>query len=301
MLIYLISGLVVASEVALSGVAEPTYTSAQPDVRIKRASLPATLDQAIVLGPNWMIAKDDFLLRVPGVARMRVRCGREIEVEIDGTEADVSPFLLGTCFGVLMHQRGELVLHASAVSYNGKAIAICGPSGMGKSTLSAALCQTGCSFISDDVSTIRFRADGRSEVLPDSRSHRLWADVIEPLALSDRRGEAVRETMQKYHVEPTSSISAIPLAMILVLRQADIHDHPPVIEPLALSDAAAYLRSDVFRSRLASHMGLDKALFAQIARLLPHVKVHRLTRPEGIDRLEDTVNRVKEHIFEKLA
>lgn len=298
MLHYLISGLVVASEITLTGVADPEKTGLEPDVRIERGRLPETLDQVTLRGPNWMISGDDFLLHIPGVARMRVRSGREIIVDVENAEADTVPFLLGTGFGVLLHQRGTLALHASAVARDGRAIAICGPSGMGKSTLSAALCQAGCSFVSDDISVVRFEADGCPWVLPDSRQHRLWIDAVERLSLSQRQGGAVRETIEKYHVDPSGESAAMPLSKILVLRTAESRGQEAVIEPLGLSDAAALLRSDVYRSALASRMELDAALFGQIARLLGHVSAYRLTRPQEIEKLEEVVTLVQKHLFE---
>ncbi|NNM83229.1 MAG: hypothetical protein HKL98_11595 [Burkholderiales bacterium] len=227
---------------------------------------------------------------------MQVDSGREIVVACEGRETEAVPFLLGTAFGVLLHQRNSLILHASAVSFQGRAIALCGPSGVGKSTLSAALCQSGCSFISDDVSVVSF-GNGMPMVLSDSRQHRLWADAIEHLSLSDRKGEAVRDPIEKFHVEPVCKSDAVPLSRIIVLRQSSMAGKETVVEPLGLSDAAALLRSDVYRSRLASRMGRDASIFSQIAMLLSHAKACRLTRPLENEKLEEVVDKLRKIVF----
>lgn len=294
---YLISGLLVASEVPLAGVAVATQLKPEPDVRINRGRVPKELPQATLNGANWMLAGDAFLLRIPGIARMLMNAGREIVVETESSssEADAVPFLLGSGFGVLLHQRGALALHASAVAHEGRAIALCGPSGVGKSTLSAALCQAGCRFISDDISVISVES-GQPLVLPDSRQHRLWADAIERLSLSERQGKAVRDTLQKYHVTPSCDGAAMPLSMIIVLREAEFRGQEPVIETLNIADAAALLRADVYRPTLASRMGLDAALFGKVAKLLGQVRVLRLTRPREIERLEEVVALVRQQL-----
>jgi len=107
--------------------------------------VPASLDDASKKGATWQIAGDRFLFQVPGVARFLLRGGREILFEAaPGVQAgDVSAFVIGTVFGILLHQRGEIVLHASAVRVNDRAVLFCGPSGAGKSTLAAALAQRG--------------------------------------------------------------------------------------------------------------------------------------------------------------
>jgi hypothetical protein len=295
---YLISGLLVSSEIPLAGVASATQPDTEPDVRVSLSPVSRELPQASLRGPNWMLAEDAFLLRVPDVVRMLVRAGREIAVEIEGSssEADAIPFLLATGFGALLHQRGALAFHASAVAHEGRAIALCGSSGVGKSTLSAALCQAGCRFISDDISAISFES-GHPQVLPDSRQHRLWADAIERLALAERQGAAVRDTIEKYHVAPPCDGAATPLSTIIVLRKAEFRDQQPVFEPLDIADAAALLRGEVYRSTLATRMGRDAELFGQISRLLGHVRVLRLTRPQEIEKLDDVVALVRTHVF----
>jgi len=59
------------------------------------------------------------------------------------------------CFFTLS---GEPVLHASAVAFDGKALAFLGSSGMGKSSLAGLLCAHGASFITDDL--LRLQPDG---------------------------------------------------------------------------------------------------------------------------------------------
>ena len=80
--------------------------------------------------------------RWPGVGACEVRDGREIAVDpAPGVDADLlSTYLLGPALGVLLHQRGGLVLHASAVTVGGGCVAFLADAGWGKSTLAATLC-----------------------------------------------------------------------------------------------------------------------------------------------------------------
>ena len=57
----------------------------------------------------------------------------------------------GAVIAVHLKLRHELVMHASAVQLDGRALAFVGASGMGKSTLAAVLCRNGCDLVSDDV------------------------------------------------------------------------------------------------------------------------------------------------------
>jgi hypothetical protein len=266
--------------------------TSRADVRVRCGTAPAELGMPSRVGPTWQLNDTAFLFEVPQVARFLVEQGSEIIVDLHetSTPADAAPFLLGTGFGVLLHQRGQLVLHAATVACRGRGLALCGVSGAGKSTLAAALCRAGCDFIGDDVAAIHFDQGGLPTILPDGRQHRLWMDAVEQLTLTDSLGAAVRPSIQKYHVDPPrmATQATTPLAAIFILKTANA----PGLIKLAPADAAALLRKEVYRSGPASHLGRDADLFRQIAALLGRVQVFLFDRAMDFATLDDTVDTV---------
>lgn len=95
------------------------------------------------------------------VARFLLDGGRRIVVDVrrDVGEEEVVARLLGEIFATLLRQRGLLVLHACAVERDGRAVAVVGESGWGKSTLAEAFCQRGYALVTDDVMAVSFEAD----------------------------------------------------------------------------------------------------------------------------------------------
>lgn len=261
----------------------------QADVRVRCGATPAELGAPRRVGATWQLDDTAFLFDVPQIARFLVTDGSEIVIDLHetSTSTDAAPFLLGTGFGVLLHQRGQLVLHAATVAYRGRGVALCGVTGAGKSTLAAALCRAGGDFVGDDVAAIHFDEGGVPTILPDGRQHRLWMDAVEQLALTDRLGPAVRPSIQKFHVDPPriAPQGPTPLTAIFILKTTD---STRLIE-LEPADAAALLRDEVYRSRPASHLGRDADLFRQIAGLLGRVRVFLFDRAMGFDMLDDTV------------
>ncbi len=79
--------------------------------------------------------------------------GREITVDADGgeTDAELSNLIEGPILGRAMRLAGYPSLHATALSFEGRAIALMGASGVGKSSLAWALVQQGCRLVSDDM------------------------------------------------------------------------------------------------------------------------------------------------------
>ncbi len=219
---YRVSGLSVASEIALPGLIAGAPERA-PQVTIRRGAVPESMPAPTASRPTWQIAGKQFLMRIPDIARFLLNDGNEIVVapESEASLDDIPIFILGTVFGILLHQREQIVLHASAVRVNGKAVLFAGSSGAGKSTLAAALAQRGYPLVTDDVCTITANGAGAPLVHPDGRQLKLWAQAIERLDLAQQRGERVRKSLEKFYVEP-SDVFTEPLALgaVYALREA---------------------------------------------------------------------------------
>jgi len=88
---------------------------------------------------------------------------------------DAATYLLGPVLGALLRIRGTACLHASAVAWQGRAIAFVGPPGAGKSTTAAMLTNEGCALLSDDVLALKEHR-GILHVLPAYPFLCLWPE-----------------------------------------------------------------------------------------------------------------------------
>jgi len=294
---YLISGLHVSSELELPGAIPEASQAKVADVAIRRGLVPVALQGATETGPTWEMAGEAILLRVPRLARFLITAGREIAVEIEtgAKEYDATGFVLGTAFGILLHQRGALVLHGAAVAKDNRSIAICGPSGVGKSTLAAALCREGLQFATDDICVVGFDGDARPVVLPDGRKLKLWKRSVEQLDLASCRGDAVRENFEKYFIDSLNVVAEPPrLSAIYVIRETRLA--PKVeIEGLSLPDAMRTLDYEAYRRRIRAKIGQKPEMVAQAAAMLQHARLFLLKRASGFEYLPDTVAALRAH------
>jgi hypothetical protein len=277
---YVVSGLIVASDLLLPGLLTIAGAAGTPDVTIRAGAPPDRLDAPVASGPNWQMADGRFLLDIPGIVSMLLIGGHEIVYRLAGTSTpeDAAVFVSGTGFGILLHQRGRVVLHASAVSVRGRAVLLCGPSGAGKSTLAAALVDCGHDLISDDFCAISIPGDGPPLVQPDGRQMKLWQNAIDWLELTGRRCDPVRPALRKYYVEPRAAAArAIAIGAIYILRES----RPPLAAGIAspnIVDAAVMLRRNAYRPAMVRRMGQKDLYFRATAAIARHAGLFTLTR-----------------------
>jgi hypothetical protein len=292
---YCIAGLSVDSEAALPGLTARAACAGRPDVTIRYGPVPLVLDHASAAGPTWQIAGDRILLRVPGVARFLLAGGGAVGVERENGAApeDVAVFLVGTVFGILLHQRGDVVLHASAVRVGDKAVAFCGPSGAGKSTLAAALVARGYALVADEF--CRIDADGAPTVQPDGRQLQLWAHAIEHLSLAAASGSAVRGRIEKYYVAPGRTYGdPLPLGAVYALREARPPLRPGIERPNGL-DAALVLKRNAYRPRLIGLTGRRADYFRATAGIANGAGIFHLTRPLDFAVMGEAIASLERH------
>ena len=287
---YRICGLQVSSEFELPGAIPEVAQTASPDVLIRRGDAPTTLSGATATAPSWEIAGATVLLRVPQIARFLIKAGREITLDVEpGThERDALVFVLGTAFGILLYQRGMLVLHGAAVAIDGRSIAICGSSGAGKSTLAAALCRDGCSFLADDICVVGWDERRHPVVLPDGRQLKLWKQSIDRLDLAGHRGDVVHGSFEKYYIHPPVSVAEPSrLSAIYGLRETRQPGEMGITR-LALPDGMRMLEHESYRPELLAEIGRKTETFAQMSGMLRHATAFLLIRPRGFEHLADT-------------
>jgi hypothetical protein len=295
---YRIAGLTVSSDIEIPGLHEPA-DDGQAEVSIRLGEVPETLDDPASSGPTWALAEDVFLLRVPGIARFLLTNGNAIVYQ-PGPKAqpgDIGAFVTGAAFGVLLHQRGLMVLHASSVSVNGRAALFMGPSGAGKSTLAAALLQRGYPLVTDDFCAVGYDAAGRPLVYPDSRLPKLWANTIRHLGLADRQRQAVRGRISKFHVEPTlagSGPSPLLCGPVYALAEARGPATSGISRPNVV-DAALLLRQNAYRTRLIGPMRQGELYFRLAAAIGNAGGVFQLTRDLDFEALPAVVDDLERH------
>ena len=219
----------------------------------------------------------------PGVGRFVVRHGREIVVHPapDASEQVLKLFLLGPVLAVVLHQRGCLVLHASAVALNGVAIGFLGGSGWGKSTLAAALNRRGHAFVSDDVLPLRFE-QCTPVVLPAVRELRLWPKSLTALGEVGEALPRLRPEIDKRAVPPDGVRvrESLPLARLYVLAEASTR----AVEALSPLEAVIELVRHTYTARLLRAHGAVTHLHqcGAVARVVP---VRRLRMRRSLDEL----------------
>ena len=115
-------------------------------------------------------------------------------------EDDVVAFFASSPFTALPQQRGVLMLHAAAVKTDGGAALLLGRSGVGKSSLAAALVERGFPLVADDVTGVVLDAGGGPIALPGFSRQRLWAHPLEQMRWRERAQQRLRSGVAKYWV-----------------------------------------------------------------------------------------------------
>jgi hypothetical protein len=294
---YWISGLVVQSEVELPSATIAADEHQAPDIVIRAGDVPARLESPLHTTEAWETRSGLFLLRIPGVARFLIVQGREIVFDLspEHEPRTVALYLLGTCFAILLQQRGNLVLHASAIAADGRAMLFCGRSGAGKSTMAAMLCRRGYALLNDDVCNLTPAIGDTYEVRPDGRMLKLWSESLDQLEWTTQPGMAVRADQEKYFfAPPVSEVLPQPVAAIYILRETPPNEDNS-IRRLRSIEGMNELKRNAYRPALVTAMEMERAYFTASVALQRSAGVYLLSRPLAFDAAGPLLDLLEDH------
>lgn len=285
-------GLAIESDFELSDLVPAAPAAA--DVTIRLGSLDRSLLRAELTGGitrtgygiTARASRKAFAFHWRNVATAVVRGGRDviIDPELGTPTRDLSPYINGSIFAVLLHQRQLAVLHASAVEFNGEAVAFLGDKGAGKSTFAAFLKQRGHRVLTDDLAPIRFAAD-RASVIPGFPNIKLWADAVESIGVDPHSLPTINSFVGKYSYACPEGFSNRPILLTCLYLLTE--DSQVMIEPLDPAKAFIEVVRNCYLSRYTDALGQTADHFERCSEIARSVPVYRLRMPKRFDVLTE--------------
>lgn len=239
------------------------------------------IDHPLFERPHLKITEDQLFLQVYNQAQFYVEKGELVNIYLEeGADTDsVQLFLNGSVLGALLLQNKILALHGSSFCYNGVGVVICGNSGAGKSSVTAAFCQNRAQFITDDITPISIK-EGEVYVKPLKTEIKLWDDALEQLNLPNENLRKIRPTLDKFYFpyEPSAGVNS-KLHLIIILNTHN-KDEFTSSELTGVSKFLA-LKDQIYRKLYLKGMPkTEQNLCRQLLDLGQKVRVLHVTRPQ---------------------
>lgn len=283
-------GLRIASALQLPGLA--SRTDDDVDVTIISGSIPAPDPKAEPEGQGcWRADTGEAAYHWDGVGSLLVQNGRRItyEAETGAGETAVRLAVMGPGMATILHQRGLLVLHASAVLTKSGVVAFVGPSGRGKSTTASSILDQGRELFTDDLLAVSLEDHVCPLALPGPPQVKLWPQTAEALGHAPdalpRLGAGYTKRVR--HVSRDRPLQPAPLRRLYLLHEG-MH---PEIAPLSSPDALMQLMTHSYCSEVLRFCG-ERQNFLQCAELLRHVPSKALVRGGSLNQLCSMANAI---------
>ncbi len=293
---YRLFGLIVQSDFALDALPRAAMS---PDIHPADVRIVRGADVPAVDARDLVASGGSAVLTIPGLARYTITDGARILVEAvpDASARNLRLYLLGSAFGMLLHQRGSLPLHANAIGIGDHAVAFCGAPGAGKSTIAAWLHDRGHRILADDVCVVE-TIDGVPTAQAGVPRLRLWRDALETSGRDAADFERSFDDFDKYDVRTIDTqCDALPLAAVYRLGR----DEATGIRRLSGSAAVEVLIANTYRGEYLGPMGGTQRHFAQCVALARFVPVFAADRAWGFDRFDAEATRLEAHAREMLS
>jgi hypothetical protein len=222
----------------------------------------------------------------PVAGRLRMRENRPID------PLEVVSFLVSPSMPLWLRATHHfLPLHAAVVALGDRAVAICGPSGAGKTTLALHCRKRSLAIIADDMAAIDPNSGLVHHGAAFSRIDQQQYALIEEGGATRRSPRFPKSLLDTGQHQYWSDPRPLPLAGIFLLSAFDdeqavrVERVPDIESGIALS---ANLTGEMFPPTKAQRQAGLSASMAVAER----VAVYRLRRPRGLDHLDAAVDAI---------
>jgi hypothetical protein len=277
-------GLVVQSELLLPEL-PLAQAGAAADLRIRYGPVEAPSDYEGDSIALWT-APNEFCLVYRDAGAFLIRDGLEIIIDpLPGVEERMLRlYLLGPALALALHQRGWLVLHASAASLGGSVVGFLGGPRWGKSTMAATLHRRGHLLVADDFIAVAAepKITGPLLIYPGFPQLKLWPEAAASTGADPDQLPLLRPDLEKRarRLDTGFADHPLPLSRLYVLDEGETIG----IEPLDGQAALVELVRHSYAAKALPRLDASGHL-RQCAVVLRHVLVRRLRRPRDLDAL----------------
>ena len=286
---------------------ELAKTESAPDVRVRYGEVAnspllesLTADGEVFERPGFRIVVTPraIAVRWDRVGAFLMDGGSEVIIEPEPSvpEEDLQPFLTGPVLSVVLHQRGFLVLHASAVVIEDSAVAFLGAKGDGKSTLAAHLQVRGHRLIADDIVPVNFES-GYPEVIAGFPRIKLYNDAIAAVGEEPSSFPLIHRFVEKRSFQYCDSVSTepIPLQSLYVLSESEGVN----LEELGHASAFIEITRHSYLNRYLKALNDESKHFQQCHQLIKRIPVWKLNRPRDFSAMNDVCELLESNLRER--
>jgi hypothetical protein len=222
----------------------------------------------------------------PVAGRLQMRENRPID------PLEVVSFLVSPSMPLWLRATHRfLPLHASVIALDDKAVAICGPSGAGKTTLALHCRQRSLAIMADDMAAIDWNTGMVHHGAAFSRLDQQQFALIEEGGATRRSPRFPKSLLDTGQHPYWSDPRPLPLAGIILLT--DFQDDQPIsIEPIPAVEAGIALNANLTGEMFPPTKAQRQAGLSAAMAVAKKVAVYRLRRSGGLDHLDATVDAI---------
>ncbi len=195
--------------------------------------------------------------------------------------------------------QGTPCIHANGLAVGETAIGIIAPSRTGKTTLTAALMQSGLQMMSDDMMALHRETEGW-RVYPGWPQFRMWPDTAQYYSGSDLdRLEKVHKRFEKRVVNLEKSDGfyfcrhSKPLKQLYLLDRRETEKGEIWVQDISPGEALLHLLQNSILGDIYQVLGIEQARLKRLAGLLDGIALKKISYPSGLDHLPKVCKQIQ--------